>query len=315
MSNEFNIPVILIIYNRSKYLENILSKLKIIKPKKIYISADGPKNYLDIKKCETTRKFIEKNITWNCIVKKNYKLTNIGLKRNINEGLDWLFSNESCGIILEDDCDPSNSFFRFCEQLLKKYMSEEKIKMISGNFYYENELLNKNKKNSYFFSQRPGTHGWATWKRAWLQNDKDMKDWNKFFDFFWLLKYFKFNLTKTHYFYKKFHLSSIGLINSWDYQWLYSIFRNNGLIIRPFKHLCKHIGWGDDATHGKGKDTFSNLIKKEISFPIIHPTKIKVNYFLDNLEDINLRKLRFINYFYYKIINNLFMKKIRILIK
>lgn len=70
MSDQFDIPVILIIYNRSKYLNYIISKLKVVKPNKIYISADGPKDHLDKEKCETSRKFIEKNITWDCLIKK-----------------------------------------------------------------------------------------------------------------------------------------------------------------------------------------------------------------------------------------------------
>ena len=31
----------------------------------------------------------------------------------------------------------------------------------------------------------------------------------------------------------------------------FSIWKNNGLIIRPYKNLCKHIGWGPDSTHGR----------------------------------------------------------------
>ena len=75
------------------------------------------------------------------------------------------------GIILEDDCDPSDSFFTFCKELLIKYENTEEIKMISGNFYYEKLVVNKDNDNSYFFSRRPGTHGWATWRRAWKKFD------------------------------------------------------------------------------------------------------------------------------------------------
>ena len=311
MNNQFDIPIIIIIYNRFEYLKDILSKLRIIKPKKIYIAADGPKNFDDKTKCDFSKNYLEKNISWDCKIIKNYNTMNIGLKKNINRGLDWFFTNETMGIILEDDCNPSLSFFQFCKELLLKYENKNQIKMISGNFYYEKKFTAS---ESYFFSQRPGTHGWATWRRTWLENDQSMNNWKSIYDFFWLLKFFNLNIAKAHYFYKKFQYSYEGKINSWDYQFLLSIWKKNGLIIRPYKHLCKHVGWGSQSTHGKGSDSFPTLLEKEISFPLIHPTKMKINHFLDDVEDSNVRKIKFINYFYYKIKNNSFIKKIKLLI-
>ena len=91
MSDKFYIPIIIIIYNRFDYLENILSKLRIIQPEKIYIAADGPKDQNDKIKCDFSRNYLETNISWKCNLIKKYNKTNIGLKKNINQSLDWLF--------------------------------------------------------------------------------------------------------------------------------------------------------------------------------------------------------------------------------
>ena len=85
------IPILIIIYNRDRYLDNLISVLKKIKPQKIYIAADGPNSSENQKKCEITRKKIEKLITWECDIKKKYRNKNVGCKVNINEGLDWFF--------------------------------------------------------------------------------------------------------------------------------------------------------------------------------------------------------------------------------
>jgi hypothetical protein len=77
------------------------------------------------------------------------------------------------------------------------------------------------------------------------------------------------------------------------------------MIIRPFKHLCKHVGWGGDSTHGKGSDTFANLTVKDIDFPLVHPSNIECNDFLDNYEDNILRKMNFRNYLMYKFKNKI----------
>ena len=52
------IPILLIIFNRPEYAEQMLCALKEIKAEKIYISADGARKNIkgDIEKCELTKK-------------------------------------------------------------------------------------------------------------------------------------------------------------------------------------------------------------------------------------------------------------------
>ena len=58
---------------------------------------------------------------------------NLGCRKGVTAGIDWFFSNEEMGIILEDDCIPSLSFFQFCDQMLLEYQFNEKVFMISGH--------------------------------------------------------------------------------------------------------------------------------------------------------------------------------------
>ena len=298
------IPILIIAFNRPKYLDNLIKTLRFFSPERVFIAVDGPRkdNFNDMGLCEEVIKIINTKINWKCKIEKKFEKKNLGTKKAVYDAISWFFDNVKMGIILEDDIDPDLSFFHFCEKLLLKYKDTKNVKMISGNYYLEKENLIK---ESYYFSQTPATHGWATWKRAWNDIDINMKDWTYDNKFISTLKYFKFNLSRSHYFYKKFDLTYNNKIDTWDYQFFYSIIKNNGLIIKPHKNLCKHIGWGSDATRGKGPDTFPEIIKKRISFPLIHPTKILVNNKLDKKEDIKVRKLNFINYFFY-----LFKKKV-----
>ena len=88
-------------------------------------------------------------------------------------------------------------FFEFCKFTLNKYRENKKIKMISEIIILKDILS----KNSYYFSNCPGTHGWAIWKDRWLENDKKMKSW-KGFGIFWLIYFFNFNISVAHYFIK-----------------------------------------------------------------------------------------------------------------
>ncbi len=292
--NNFNTPLVLIIFNRTKYLEKIFEVLKILKPQKLYIVADGPRKNVkeDLENCNLVRNLVLKKINWDCKIYKKFREKNIGLKMNINEGIDWCFEQESECVVLEDDCLPDISFFEFCKFTLNKYRKVKKVKMISGNYYFENVLS----KNSYYFSKCPGTHGWAIWRDRWLENDKKMSKWKGYKEFVWLVIFFNFNISIAHYFYQKFKLSYLEKINSWDYQLLFSIWKNDGFIIRPYKNLCKHIGWGPDSTHGKGNDTFPDVKNSFMTFPITSPDKIIINNKLDSLEHKHIRKIYFFSY-------------------
>jgi len=72
------------------------------------------------------------------------------------------------------------------------------------------------------------------------------------------------------------------------------------VIIRPYKSLCKHIGWGNDATHSKRPDQHPDVITKEIDFPLLHPKKITINDRLDNIEIKKIRNVYFWKYLIYK---------------
>jgi|TARA_B110000971_G_scaffold118548_1_gene121450 hypothetical protein len=300
MSSQLDIPILIIVFNRPELTKKLINSLKSLKPLKIYVAADGPRNENDIYLCKETKTILESEIDWKCTLVKRYQTSNLGVKNNVCQAIDWFFINEEKGIILEDDCEVNFSFFKFCKELLIKYEQNNRIKVISGNFYFKNYF-----KNTYYFSRLPGTHGWASWRRAWKEYDINMEKWSPYKDFIWLLIFFKLNIVKAHYFYKKFQLSKNSQIVSWDYQFLYSIWKNNGLIIKPFVNLSKHIGWGDDATHGKGSDRHPEIIAEEIDFPLIHPLKIKENSKLDNLEIKKIRKLYFFSYIGSKILNKI----------
>lgn len=296
----FNIPILIITFNRPNLTKKLIDSIRPFKPSNIYIIADAPRNKEDINLCNQTKKIIQIGIDWECSFKFKNQKTNHGIKHNVVDGINWLFENEEMGIILEDDCEVNKSFFLFCEELLLKYKFDEKIKVISGNFYFKSKI-----KNSYYFSRCPGTHGWATWRRTWNEFDLNMKKWSAFKDFMWLFTFFNFNLAKAHYFFKKFSLTKKNIINTWDYQLLYSIWKKNGFIIRPLTSLSKHIGWGDDATHSKGKDRHPEVVIEEINFPLAHPKKRVINSKFDNLEIKNIRGVKFFNYIIYKLIQKI----------
>ena len=70
---------------------------------------------------------------------------------------------------------------------------------------------------------------------------------------------------------------------------LFSIIRNNGIIIKP-KKIYVNILVGENSTRGKGPDTFPDIKAEKLFFPLSHPKKIKINHKLDKMEDYRVRK-------------------------
>ncbi len=272
--NKFKTSILLITYKRSEYLKKVLSKIKKINPKTLYIYSDGPKNkleYSDIIKC---RKIID-SINW-CNVKKKFNIKNEGIELVPKLAIDWVFKENSKAIILEDDTLPNLSFFYFCEELLLKYEKYPNISMISGtNLSQENS---KNLKESYFFSKYSNIWGWATWRHKWKDYDRKMKKWPNFIgEKLKMSSYFK---DEYIWWNKMFQLTYKGKNKNWDYQWTFENFYKKRFSVVPKKNLISNIGI---EGHGKNSKKLFNLKTFKIKFPLKHPKNLELNYKIDKI--------------------------------
>lgn len=250
-------PVTLIIFNRPNITKKLIDSLRAIKPKKLFIIADGPRSNKsnDHIKCKQTREIID-SIDWECEIKKNYASTNLGCKQRISSGLDWVFEEVEETIILEDDCIPSPIFFSYCEFMLKKYKNNSLVMSIEGTRVTEDyKVLGVDEISKY-----AGLWGWATWKESWSKIDLDFKTYN------YKSKYHLFkSLGITHFltYNRLFELCKQDKIDSWGYAWIYSILKEEGYVVLPSNNLIENVGFGNDSTHTTNND--SKLSKLNIS--------------------------------------------------
>jgi hypothetical protein len=214
--------------------------------------------------------------------------------------IDWFFKNVNEGIILEDDCLPTQSFFRFCQELLKKYRQDESVMHINGNNFNAplKKLLSEEQLNiSYFFCSFAQVWGWASWKRAWENFDYSINSWPELKKNKILMNSFP-NYFSYYEKSKHFDLVYQGKIDTWDYQWQYAVLANNGLVVCPSANLVTNIGYGIDATHTNKFDKKRiDLPVSELSFPLKHPcNKLAIHsinkYYASNMGmNFNLMKL------------------------
>ena len=273
------------VFNRPDVTRRVFDAVRQAQPPKLYLAADGPRQNRagEVERCQAVKEIVSK-VDWPCEVHTLFREKNLGCKLAISSALDWFFSQEPEGIILEDDCLPEPSFFQFCDELLERYRGDDRVGMISGcNFQYGV----KRSSDSYYFSQFCHIWGWATWARAWKKYDVQITQWPTLKENNWLTK-MGFRGGEYRHWKKAFDKVYAGQIDTWDHQWTFASWLNNMLSITPAINLISNIGFGAEATHTVGKSIFSDMKKTEIPFPLTHPKHLTRNIPADNFSSKNL---------------------------
>lgn len=258
-------PILFLIFNRPTTTSLVFEKIRKAKPKKFYIAADGPRDSNEKSSCEKTRK-IALDIDWECDIQTLFKEKNVGCKEAISTALQWFFSLESEGIILEDDCLPADSFFGFCSALLELYRFDTRIAHIAG-INFQNGVVRGD--GSYYFSKLTHVWGWAGWRRAFQDYDPSIKTFPTFQKQGLIMNIPSLAPFATQWL-QNFESVHNGRVDTWDYQYAYLNLINNALCIIPNKNLVSNIGVGNDATHTQ-THPFQNLPLEEMD-EITHPT-------------------------------------------
>ena len=279
-SNNFEIPILFLVFNRPELTLKVFNKIKEIKPKKLYVACDGPRNINNEKQIVSKVREITNHVTWDCNLKKLFRNQNLGCKNAVSGALDWFFENEDKGIILEDDCLPNQDFFLFCKELLLKYENDPRVSMITGNNFQDGNFRGD---GSYYFSGYNHIWGWATWKRVWNFYDKNMSfwpTWSKSQD--WKDKFP--DLLERIYWKRNFDKVYTNLIDTWDYQLLALLKKIGGLCVTPNVNLVSNIGFGENATHTHDViNKNSNLPTSKLS-KLKHPSSISIDWEADKYE-------------------------------
>ena len=285
--------VLLLTFNRLDTTKKVFAAIKKAKPKRLYISSDGPRSNKknEDNKINLIRDYLITNINWKCQVKTLFREKNLGCRNSVSSAITWFFNYEKDGIILEDDCVPSDSFFVFCSELLEKYKNNLKIMHISGSCLAPNFIDN----SSYHFLKIQHCWGWATWANRWKYYGKNLVNFNETN----LIKFSK-KRSVQNYWGKILQLMKNNEIDSWAYQWAFKIVENNGLCINPSVNLVSNIGFSNDSTHTTDtRSPLSNILAHDFK-KIIHPSKIildskAVNYTYKNVYNISIHSKKYKN--------------------
>ena len=279
-----NTPILFLVFNRPQYTAQVFEAIRAAKPKQLFVAADGPRDNVatDIANCKAVKDIVA-NVDWDCEVKTLFREENLGCGLAPSTAITWFFEHVDQGIILEDDCLPSASFFPFCQEMLELYKNDLRIQSISGTNFFEKWGRSD---NSYFFSKESGIWGWATWRRTWEQYDYHIKKWNDPE----IVRLFKAQFDNEDH--RSLYVKALDSISAnekitfWDYQLIFSRLINSQFGIIPTYNLISNIGFGNDATHTFDENaSFSKITAYHLTFPLVHPKTIIIDREYDNKLD------------------------------
>lgn len=267
--------VLFLVFNRPVLTRRVFGRIRDCKPERLFLAADGPrpdKEY-DAVLCAETRAVVA-NVDWPCEVHYLFRDENVGCRSAVSSAITWFFSYVEDGVILEDDCLPDLSFFRYCSEMLERYRDDDRVMAVSGNSFQPKGYIPN---GSYYFSIYPHCWGWATWRRAWLHYGDEMKAWPALRETDWLMNLVG-SSAAARYWTHVFDCMQNDLVDTWDYIWTFACWRAGGLTVLPSVNLVENIGFGPGATHTT--DHRKPSIAKSatgMSFPLHHPRKVVQN--------------------------------------
>jgi hypothetical protein len=296
-----SVPILFLVFNRPDTTFQVLQSIRSQRPKRIYISSDGPRVQKpgEAALVYDLRKKILAAIDWECEVFTLYQEINMGCGKAVSTAINWFFEQEEAGIIIEDDISPDASFYPFCEALLTKYKDDTTVMHITGqNFQFEKDRTQA----SYYFSRYPLIWGWATWRRAWEKYNFMLED---------------FHHEKVESLPAPLKQALLDVkannVDTWDYQWIYAIWKHNGKCIVPNVNLIYNIGFGGSATHTTEVPDWYKKLQRGQVMKLVHPTSTMVceaadEYYVKHIVNdepfpFSVRKLRQLYYRYKKRLN------------
>lgn len=284
-------PVLIVGFNRPECLQEVFERVREIKPRDLFLALDFPRVGKSDEEGYEKCKHIFEGVNWECNLHRNYAPKNMGCRDRMTSAISWAFESVDRLVILEDDCVPELTFFRFCGELLEKYKDDTRVGMIAGcdeHFHVKELELNG---ESYYFDRFSSIWGWATWKRVWDIHDVNISYWPEFRKRFGLMygyyrdkRAVKDRMLYTDLLYKK-------EAGAWAGCWATHLYKENMLCVHPAVNLISNNGCGGSSRSDKkrlhwwqsrGTTLWVRRPTEPMIFPLKHPITFLPNIYSEH---------------------------------
>jgi hypothetical protein len=253
--NRLNLPCLIIAYSRPQGIDYLLDVLRESAVPRTYISIDGPRNDNDALNRSRILEIIERyRRDYNMKIEILSHEINLGVGAGVISAIDWFFSQESKGIVLEDDLRISKSFFQYAEESLSIYEFDPKVWMVSGTQLFPSSL----NLNDCSWTNYPMIWGWAGWSSKWKLMRASLLQHK--------------NLGYRHLFNYRYLYWAIGgnralsgKVDTWDIPLAFEFYFQKKYCLLPPVNLVSNAGNDSVAAHTSGGNFPMNMPLDEIS--------------------------------------------------
>ncbi|GAB4012764.1 hypothetical protein [Nocardioides ultimimeridianus] len=280
-------PVVLIVFNRPDLTRRLLEAVRAARPRHLLVVADGPRpdRPEDAPRCAEVRALVDDFAarSGETRVESRFSERNLGVEGNVETGLDWVFERVERAIVLEDDCLPDLTFFRFCEELLDRYADDRRVWQVAGNGLGVPQALFGD--DSYAFTAWASVWGWATWAARWQRHralfprdhaasghdrgDRPVRTRPVDLDRAQLVT----RGARRHF--AEAAASTDVVTHGWDKHWWLTVMAEGGLCVTPAHSLVENVGFGEHATHTTGGGADYGRARPA-AFPLRHPARVEL---------------------------------------
>ncbi len=265
-------PCLIIAFSRTQGIERLLASLDPSEISEIYVAIDGPTTLAVERTQIEIRKIFEQFSSLHGINLKIWQRTeNLGVAKGIITAIDWFFSSVDYGVVLEDDLEVGENFFKFVAKNMNLLDSIDNLLMISGNQFHQ-ELAAVHGLN---WTNYPLIWGWATTRIKWGEIRAGILD-------------SKLDL-KSNYLSERINFWRVGAlrvraleVDTWDIPLANYMLSNRKLCLIPSMNLVSNRGTDEFAVH-----TSSNI------FPLNLPLGSLDSLVVSKLP--NVREIKFLN--------------------
>ncbi len=242
-------PVALFVFNRPELTRLAVERLAAIRPSRLLVIADGPRTEAEAERCRETRQAVRDGLTWDVEAEFLESPANLGCRRRIESGLDWVFERVDRAILLEDDIEVSPAFLGMASASLERFAGRADVRMICAH----NTLIESPGSGAAFLSRTGSIWGWATWADRWQTYRREFPRLSEPDALAGIARHAAFEVHAR----LQSHLLRTRLwetIDTWDMPWSLWNLASGGLCLTASHNQAINHGVGRDATHTTADD-------------------------------------------------------------
>ena len=252
-----DLAVLIIAYTRPNGVSQLMKVLTSLEVRDIYVSLDGPRNEIDkTNNIEITEMVIRYSKLTKTRIHINQHPRNLGVAAGVLSAVDWFFSKEEMGVILEDDLVLGKDFLKFTLEGLISYRNDQRVWMISGTQVFSDFVGSA----TVVWTNYPMIWGWGGWREKWFLMRSSLLTRKKIrlrnllnrVDLYWIVGS---------------NRALSGKVDTWDTQLAYEFLIQKKLCLLPPVNLVTNVGSDKFASNSKIENETMNMQTHQLPDP------------------------------------------------